>query len=116
MLKFKKVRKNWQFQNIINFKQQIVNKELILYYKEFFQFELGISIPKKFVNAVKRNYYKRQIKIIIQNYLKNKKEFNVKFQIILITRKSFLNLDFKTKEIKIKNILNELENIWNKRK
>ncbi|TRM89923.1 ribonuclease P protein component, partial [Sulfolobus sp. A20-N-G8] len=32
-------------------------------------------------------------------------------QIILITRKSFLNLDFKTKEIKIKNILNELENI-----
>lgn len=46
MLNFKKVRKNWQFQNIINFKQQIVNKELILYYKEFFQFELGISIPK----------------------------------------------------------------------
>lgn len=116
MLNFKKVRKNWQFQNIINLKQQIVSKDLILYYKNFFQFELGISIPKKFVNAVKRNHYKRQIKVIVQNYLKDKKDFKVNFQIIIITRKNFLNLDFKTKEQKIKNILNELESIWNRKK
>ncbi|WP_404912111.1 ribonuclease P protein component [Mesomycoplasma hyopneumoniae] len=62
MQKIRSIKKNWEFQAIINKKNQIVTNYLIFYYVKSDFFEIGISVPKKFANAVKRNYYKRQIK------------------------------------------------------
>ncbi|CAZ65701.1 Ribonuclease P protein component [Mesomycoplasma conjunctivae] len=106
MYKLQIVSKNWQFQEIIDSKQQIVTKNLILYYKKFTNFEIGISIPKKFANSVKRNFYKRQIKNVLRKLIKNYDLPN--FRIILITRKSFLDLKFVQKEEKIQKIFEEL--------
>ncbi|WGI36657.1 ribonuclease P protein component [Mesomycoplasma lagogenitalium] len=104
MKKENRLKKNWEFQDVINNKKQIVTKSLILYYKSFNIFQIGISVPKKFSNAVKRNYYRRQIKSILNKI--NYKE--IKFQIVLILRKGFLNLSFQEKENEIIKIFRRL--------
>ncbi|MCP9306757.1 ribonuclease P protein component [Mesomycoplasma ovipneumoniae] len=108
MQKIPTIKKNWEFQAIIESKKQIVTNSLILYYSKFAFFEIGISIPKKFANAVKRNYYKRQIKNILHNLQKDWLSAP-KFRVILITRKSFLTLNFKEKENEIIKIFKEFQ-------
>lgn len=100
------VKKNWEFQEIINKKQQFISKTLILYHINSDKFQIGISIPKKFANAVLRNYLKRQIKAIIDQEISigliNKK-------IVLIVRKSFINLSFIDKKNELMKIFNKLD-------
>ncbi|AHH45594.1 ribonuclease P protein component [Mesomycoplasma bovoculi] len=107
MHKFKVIRKNWEFQKIIDSKKQIVSKNLIFYYQPQGFFEIGISIPKKFANSVLRNYFKRQIKSIIHELIID--DFLLpKVKCVLITRKTFLNLSFMQKKEKITKLLEEL--------
>ncbi|AJR12506.1 Ribonuclease P protein component [Mesomycoplasma dispar] len=108
MQKIRTIKKNWEFQAIINQKNQIVTNYLILYYVKFDFFEIGISIPKKFANAVKRNYYKRQIKNVLHEFQKTGDVFS-NFRVVLIARKTFLNLDFEEKQRKINKIFKELK-------
>ncbi|MGL4183864.1 MAG: ribonuclease P protein component [Metamycoplasmataceae bacterium] len=105
MSKLNILKKNWEFQSILNTKKQIVSQYLILYYQPTNQnFVIGISIPKKFANAVKRNYLKRQIKVII----KNSNYFSLKYRVVLIIRKDFINLTFKQKEEAILKLIERL--------
>lgn len=101
------VKKNWEFQQIINCKKQIINKYLILYYMQNKQqrFEIGISIPKKFASAVKRNFLKRQIKAIIDN---NNIIDKINHKILLIVRKEFINLSFNEKKEHVNKMINNL--------
>lgn len=89
------LRKNLEFQKIINKKQQFINKFLIIYYIKSDHFEIGISIPKKFINAVKRNFIKRQIKWILDTYIDYK---NIKYKLVLIVRKEYINLTIDEKK------------------
>ena len=99
------VKKNWEFQKIINSKKQYLSKYLILYYLKNQHFEIGISIPKKFANAVQRNYLKRQIRSII----KQKINFsNLNYRIVLIVRKEFIKLPFEQKVQQIEKIFMKL--------
>ncbi|WP_033161233.1 ribonuclease P protein component [[Mycoplasma] collis] len=100
------LKKKWDFQKIINLKKQIISKKLILYYKKSDEFKLGISVPKKFSNAVKRNYYKRQVKSIMQKIDYK----NLNFHFVLILRKEFLNLSFIKKTNEVKKIYERLIN------
>lgn len=99
------VKKNWEFQKIINSKKQYLSKYLILYYLKNQNFEIGISIPKKFANAVQRNYLKRQIRSIIKqkiNFL------NLNYRIVLIVRKEFIKLPFEQKVQQVEKIFMKL--------
>lgn len=99
------VKKNWEFQKIINSKKQYLSKYLILYYLKNKNFEIGISIPKKFANAVQRNYLKRQIRSII----KQKINFsNLNYRIVLIVRKEFIKLPFEQKVQQVEKIFMKL--------
>ena len=99
-------KKNWEFQKIIGKKIQVVSKNLIIYITKSEYFKIGISIPKQFVNAVKRNHFKNQIKSILRKL--NVEEY--KFECVLIARKTFFDLDFSKKAIEVKNILESAQN------
>ncbi len=99
------LKKNLEFQRIINQKKQLINKFIIIYYENSNHFEIGISTPKKFANAVKRNLIKRQIKWILDtsiNYL------SIKKRVVLIVRKEFINLSIIDKK---KNIIKMFEKL-----
>lgn len=104
MAKINRLRKNWEFQEIINKKQQIVSKHLVLYFQKANKLAIGISIPKKNSNAVKRNYYKRQLKSVL-NLIDLS---NIEFKLIIIVRKSFLSLSFLEKKKEIAQILERM--------
>lgn len=106
MLKKNILRKNHQFQKVISKKQQVVTKAIVLYHlNNNFGLRIGISISKKFANAVKRNKYRRQIRHIFDKlnlwdqYSKD---------IVLIVRKPFLEMDNIKKVEAIKTIFERL--------
>ncbi|AIA29191.1 ribonuclease P protein component [Mycoplasmopsis californica] len=93
MKKQYKLQKSWDFDAVIKSKKQVINKFLIIYYKPAKEFKVGITVPKKFCNAVLRNYYKRQLKSIIHKM----NIYNMNFHFVIILRKDFLNQTFQTK-------------------
>ncbi|AWX42625.1 ribonuclease P protein component [Metamycoplasma cloacale] len=97
MTKANTIKKNWEFQEIINTKRQIVSKHLIIYYRPSKMFKVGISIPKQFANAVYRNHYKNQIRAILRSMDVNK----INYETVIIARKTFFELDFQNKSIEI---------------
>ena len=101
------VKKNWEFQKIISYKKQYLNKYLILYFFKNTCFKIGISIPKKFANAAKRNYLRRQIRAIIAE---KKQILSLNYNVILIIRKDFINLNFEEKKHYVYKIFSRLEN------
>ncbi|MGL5733084.1 MAG: ribonuclease P protein component [Metamycoplasmataceae bacterium] len=98
------VKKTQEFQNIIRNKKQFVSNELILYYMKNDSFQIGISIPKKFVNAVGRNYLRRQIRAIVSNIDYQ----SIKYKVILIIRKDYMKLTYIEKEKAIKKFIERL--------
>src|SRR5690625_2039728 len=65
MKKVYRVKKNFEFQHILNTGNSFANRELVIYYKEKrgqSHFRLGISVGKRIGNAVTRNKIKRYIR------------------------------------------------------
>ncbi|MTH75947.1 ribonuclease P protein component [Metamycoplasma hominis] len=92
------VKKNWEFQKILDSHNQVVSRNLIIYFNKSDFFKVGISIPKQFANAVLRNHYKNQIRSILRNI-----DFStLNYETVIIARKGFLSLDWnqKVKEVK----------------
>ena len=101
MLKTQIVRKNHEFQSIINTRDQTVTKFIVLYKKENNSgLRVGISISKKFANAVNRNKYRRKVKSILDNL----GLWDKKLDVVLIVRKPFMQLSFEEMQKKIKSI------------
>ncbi len=98
------VKKTQEFQNIIRNKKQFVSNNLILYYIKNDSFQIGISIPKKFINAVGRNYLRRQIRMIVSNIDYS----NIKYKIILIIRKDYMQLTYEQKKKEIIEFIERL--------
>ncbi|MBU4693482.1 ribonuclease P protein component [Mycoplasma zalophidermidis] len=88
-----RLQKSWEFDNVIKGKKQIINKYLIIYYQPANDFKVGITIPKKFCNAVYRNFYKRQLKSVIHSL----GLYDWKYHFVVILRKEFLNQKYQTK-------------------
>ncbi|WP_022935594.1 ribonuclease P protein component [Mesomycoplasma moatsii] len=99
------LKKNLEFQKVINTKKQLINKYLIFYYESCDQFKIGISTPKRFANAVKRNFIKRQIKWIFDSFINYQ---DIKNKIVLIVRKDFINLSIEEKKKQIIKMFNKL--------
>lgn len=99
------LKKNYEFQQVLNKKRQFVNKFLILYYMPYNKAQIGISIPKKFANAVKRNHLRNQIRNIVGKIDLSK----YKYRLVIIIRKDYINLSFDEKKQIINSIIGKLK-------
>ncbi|AHI54335.1 ribonuclease P (protein C5) [Spiroplasma sabaudiense Ar-1343] len=93
--KLRIVKKNHEFQDIINKKRFVKNNLFVVYFfkKEDQFLRYGISVGKKLGNAVLRNKAKRQVRMIMRTHLE---EISlIKADIIILVRNNFLRSDFK---------------------
>lgn len=99
-----RIKSNIEFDNIIKNGRKKSNSFFVIYYKDrnllFSRF--GISLSKKFGNAVKRNKYKRVLREIIRN---NQKKFKNDFDYIIIMKKTCDVLDYKEIEKELLSLL-----------
>ena len=104
MKKYEIVKKNTDFNDIINKGRFIRNKYYSIYYKdsedEFPKF--GLAVSKKCGNAVDRNKIKRQLRNIIDD---NKKLFSIKMNYIIMVRKEILNVSYLQMEEQLINLM-----------
>lgn len=88
-----RIKSKLEFEDILTTGKKIKNNFYIIYYKdkkkEFSRF--GITLVKKFGNAVKRNKYKRITREIIRT---NQNLFKNNFDYIIIVKKTCENTDF----------------------
>lgn len=103
------VKKNWEFQKIIDSKKQIVSSYYVLYYlpNNVNHLRVGISIPKKFANSPERNFNRRQIREILSNI---DSIWSLKVDVIIILRKNVIESQFSKKDKELKKIFERLAN------
>ncbi len=104
MKKYEIVKKNTDFNDIINTGRCIRNKYYSIYYKDseddFPKF--GLAVSKKCGNAVDRNKIKRQLRNIIDD---NKKLFSINMNYIIMVRKEILNVSYLQMEEQLINLI-----------
>lgn len=102
MKKSQIIRKNHQFQAIIESRKQVVSKYVIAYHANNPKgLRIGISVSKKFAIAVYRNKYRRQVRHILDSL----DVWDTKKDVIIIIRKTFFGLDSNSKKKQIRKIL-----------
>lgn len=108
MKKYNRVKKQYEFDDIIKNGKQIKNECYILYYKEnnLNKYRFGISVGKKLGNAVFRNLYKRRIRNIIDN---SKKYYQNNLDYIIIMRKACIDIPFSEMENRLVALLNKVK-------
>ena len=108
MKKINVVKRNDEFNLIMNKGKCIKNKYFVLYTKnnnlDIYRF--GISVGKKVCNAVNRNKLKRQVRNIL-DYHKNL--YSKSKDYIIIVRKSSLNEEYNILERNLVELLEKME-------
>ncbi|QDY88612.1 ribonuclease P protein component [Mycoplasma anserisalpingitidis] len=102
-----RLKKNWEFESVILSKLQVSNKMAVIHYVPHTEVKIGITVPKKFEKAVGRNFYKRQMRAILQSF--NIKD--LKYKIVIIVRKNFITEEnFEVKQKMVHKLLEQLLN------
>ena len=106
MKKENRLRKNHDFQRIINSKKSEVSKHLVVYYQPntFNKMRVGISVSKKFANAVGRNRLRRQVRAILDDV----NIFNRSLDVVVIMRKPFMTATYNEKIQSLNKILKRI--------
>lgn len=105
MKKYEIVKKNEDFNDIINSGRYLKNKYYAIYYKDGDKKEapkFGLAVSKKCGNAVVRNKIKRQLRMIIDN---NKEIFSKGICYIIMVRKDILDISYKEMEEYLVNLV-----------
>ncbi|WP_338969806.1 ribonuclease P protein component [Spiroplasma endosymbiont of Labia minor] len=100
------IKKNIEFQSIIDKKRYQKNVSFIVYYEKNLQnyLRFGISVGKKIGNAVLRNKLKRQVRNMIYELIND--IYDKSINIICIVRKQFQNQTYKeNKSLLLKTLL-----------
>ena len=99
-----RIKSKIEFEDIIKNGKKIGNSFFVIYYKDrkklFSRF--GVSLSKKFGNAVVRNKYKRILREIIRI---NQKKFKNNYDYIIIMKKSCFDLNYKMIEEKLLSLI-----------
>lgn len=99
-----RLRNNREFKKVYNKGKNFWNRNLILYKNEnkLEVSRLGITITKKFGNAVVRNRAKRRLKEIYRLYLYRIKDG---YDIIIIPKKNVIDLSYEDLKSALEHIL-----------
>lgn len=102
--KYEIVKKNTDFNDIINTGRRIKNKDYYIYYKDNASDnkKFGLAVSKKCGNAVQRNKIKRQMRMIIDN---NKDLFFKGFDYIIIVSKKIKEIPYSEMEESLKQLM-----------
>lgn len=104
MKKINRVRKSREFQSLIHTGRKYVNESFVLYVlpKKEEQARAGISLSRKIGNAVMRNKYKRQVRMMCQELI----DFSsASLDIIIILRFGYLEHDYRTNKNNLEKLL-----------
>ena len=109
-----RLRKNWQFQEIITSGQKTVNASFVLFFvaNNLENCRFGISTPKKLVKkAVDRNRFKRQVREMLITHLKKHQGScqtsanHSHCNLVIIIRYPYLESDFATNQKNLDKLL-----------
>lgn len=106
MKKKNRIRKAEEFQHIIHNGKKIVVPSFVFYYlpKKENEARIGISLSKKIGNAVQRNLYKRQVRMMCQDLI----QFDhYPIDGILIIRFGYLKQDFSTNKKSLEKLFDK---------
>lgn len=106
MKKELRVKRNEDFQKIIQARKSVACKEFVLYSlnNECEHMRIGFSVSKKLGNAVTRNRIKRQVREMARAVF----DSNRACDYVLIVRKGYLDNDFQTN-------LSALQHLYNRK-
>lgn len=107
MDRYHTVKKNDDFARAIHNGKFVKNSCYVIYAcaNNFDRYRFGISVSKKLGNSVHRNYYKRQLRFIIDKY---KKYYQKGIDYIIIIRKDYVDLEFSSKDEYFLKLINKL--------
>ncbi len=109
MKKYEIIKKNTDFNDIINTGTYIRSKYYYIYYKdnEFDFPKFGLAVSKKCGNSVMRNKIKRQLRSIIDNY---KDLFQNGLSYIIIPKRNISEVSYQKMEKDLVSLLERKEN------
>lgn len=107
MKKEYRLKKNEDFQKVINKKNFISNDSYTMYYyKNSFEYiRIGISVSKKIGNSVIRHKVKRQINEMIRKIC----NIDFSYDIIIIARSKFLDNDFQRNYLSLETLYKKIK-------
>lgn len=103
MKKYEIIKKNTDFNDIINTGRFFKNKYYSIYYKDDVEDfpRFGLAVSKKCGNAVRRNKVKRQLRMIVD---KHKNLFKKKKRYIIMVRKVIIDISYQEMEANLVNL------------
>lgn len=109
------IKKNFEFQEIIGLQQKIMNNSFVICSRSANQpyLRYGISVGKKLAKAHQRNRVKRQIRVIMYDFLKTQEISNK--DIIVMVRPSYLKNDFQKNKELLTQLLRKLGKRYNQK-
>lgn len=108
-----RVKRNEDFQKIIQARRSVACKEFVLYSlnNEYEHMRIGFSVSKKLGNAVTRNRIKRQVREMARAVF----DSNVSYDYVLIVRQGYLNNDYQSNLVSLTQLCQRMNKL-NKKK
>ena len=99
-----RIKKAEEFQSMIKKGAKIVNQSFVIYYgqKDDDEARIGISVSKKLGNAVHRNLYKRQVRMMCHELIDFK---NTNHDLVLIIRFNYSSLSYEKNKNNLEKLL-----------
>lgn len=99
-----RIKKAEEFQSMIKKGAKIVNQSFVIYYgqKDDDEARIGISVSKKLGNAVHRNLYKRQVRMMCHELIDFK---NTNHDLVLIIRFNYSSLSYEENKNNLEKLL-----------
>lgn len=104
MKKEYRIRKNEEFERIIQLKKSFSDARFVVYYapRQLNNARIGISVSKKMGDAVDRNKIKRQLRMMLLDIVDFEK---CQKDLIVIVRKAYLENDYQSNKDDLEKII-----------
>lgn len=107
MKKQDRIKRADEFQGLIEKRKSELNGQYVIYHqpKAESHCRVGISVGKKLGNAVFRNKTKRQVRMMLQEVLKDEYSFDC----VIIVRYKYFGLSYEENKKSLKKLFDSLE-------